>query len=69
MKAWRERKSENKDEQEKLYPGYGLGKHKSYATKAHREAILNLGVSPVHRPSFLTKRIGGKKWTQSKSEI
>lgn len=43
------------DETEGLYPGYGFAKHKGYATKAHREAILNLGVSPVHRLSFLKK--------------
>lgn len=43
------------DETETLYGGYGFAKHKGYATKAHRQAILDLGVSPVHRPSFLTK--------------
>ncbi len=48
------------DELELLYPGYGLGKHKGYATKAHRQALLELGISPVHRPSFLTKLLGGK---------
>jgi ribonuclease HII len=49
------------DIQEELYPGYGLGGHKGYATKAHREAILNLGVSPLHRPSFLKKLLGEKE--------
>ncbi len=49
------------DETEKIYPGYGLGKHKGYATKAHREALLSLGVSPIHRPSFLKKLLGGEK--------
>ena len=48
------------DEAEKLYSGYGLGKHKGYATKAHREALISLGVSPVHRPSFLKKLLGEK---------
>lgn len=48
------------DEAEKIYGGYGLGKHKGYATKAHREALLSLGVSPVHRPSFLKKLLGGE---------
>lgn len=43
------------DEAEKKYPGYGLGKHKGYATKEHREAILRLGPSPFHRMSFLGK--------------
>ena len=46
------------DETEKLYPGYGFAKHKGYATKTHRQAILDLGVSPVHRPSFLKKLLG-----------
>lgn len=48
------------DEHEKLFSGYGFGKHKGYATKAHREAILSLGVSPVHRPCFLKKLLGEK---------
>lgn len=46
------------DETEKLYPGYGFAKHKGYATKIHRQAILDLGVSQVHRPSFLKKLLG-----------
>ena len=49
------------DEEEKLYSGYGLGKHKGYATKAHRQALIDLGISPVHRPSFLKKLLGEKK--------
>lgn len=49
------------DELELLYPGYGLGKHKGYATKAHRQALLELGISPLHRPSFLTKLLSGKQ--------
>lgn len=48
------------DESEKLYPGYGLGKHKGYATKIHREAILNMGASPLHRMSFLKKLLGDR---------
>jgi len=34
------------------YPGYGLAGHKGYPTKAHREAIIKLGVTPIHRRSF-----------------
>ncbi len=37
---------------DKPYPGYGLGKHKGYGTKEHREAIKRLGLSEVHRKSF-----------------
>ncbi len=43
-------------EQAKLYPGYGFEKHKGYGTKAHYEAIAKLGMSPIHRPSFLKKK-------------
>lgn len=46
------------DREEKLYSGYGLGKHKGYATKAHSEALIELGISPLHRKSFLKKLLG-----------
>jgi ribonuclease HII len=39
-------------ELELIYPGYGFASHKGYGTRAHREAIQRLGVSPVHRLSF-----------------
>ena len=39
----------------KKYPGYGFEKHKGYGTKAHYEAIEELGVSEIHRRSFLKK--------------
>lgn len=35
-----------------LYPGYGLAGHKGYPTKAHRDALVELGVTPIHRRSF-----------------
>lgn len=38
---------------EQLYPGYGISRHKGYATKTHREAIVRLGPTPLHRRSFL----------------
>jgi ribonuclease HII len=34
------------------FPGYGFAAHKGYGTKAHRAALQQLGVSPVHRLSF-----------------
>lgn len=34
------------------YPGYGWEKNMGYPTKAHREAILRLGPTPIHRRSF-----------------
>ncbi|WP_256761443.1 ribonuclease HII [Cohnella sp. WQ 127256] len=36
-----------------LYPGYGIAAHKGYGTKVHREALLELGPTPLHRRSFL----------------
>lgn len=37
---------------DRIYPGYGFARHKGYATRAHREAITRLGISPIHRRSF-----------------
>lgn len=34
------------------YPGYGFASHKGYTCQEHREAILALGASPLHRRSF-----------------
>ena len=34
------------------FPGYGFDRHKGYPTVAHREALAELGASPVHRTSF-----------------
>ncbi|NVJ65121.1 MAG: ribonuclease HII [Gammaproteobacteria bacterium] len=39
-------------EMDKLYPGYGFAKHKGYPTKQHREAIQELGITPIHRRSY-----------------
>lgn len=36
-----------------LYPEYGIGIHKGYATKLHREQIQALGPTPMHRKSFM----------------
>jgi ribonuclease HII len=44
------------------YPGYGLARHKGYGGSAqHREALLRLGPSAAHRPSFLRKLLGQPK--------
>lgn len=34
------------------YPQYGFEIHMGYGTKAHREAILKYGRSPIHRVSY-----------------
>ena len=40
------------------YPGYGFQIHKGYGTKAHYEALRELGPSPIHRMTFLKKFYG-----------
>ena len=35
-----------------LHPGWEFASHVGYATPEHRDAILRLGVSPLHRLSF-----------------
>jgi ribonuclease HII len=39
-------------ELDRQYPGYGLAGHKGYPTKAHVQALEQLGVTPIHRRSF-----------------
>jgi ribonuclease HII len=34
------------------YPGYGFAAHKGYTCQEHRDAIRELGASPLHRRSF-----------------
>ena len=34
------------------YPGYGFAAHKGYPTKVHMQALLDLGITPIHRRSF-----------------
>ena len=35
-----------------IYRGYGLAKHKGYATEIHRAAIKKFGPTDIHRKSF-----------------
>lgn len=37
---------------DKKYPGYNLGKHAGYPTKEHRNAVQEIGPSPIHRKTF-----------------
>lgn len=34
------------------YPQYGFDRHKGYGTAAHRAAIIQHGLTPIHRKSF-----------------
>ena len=38
------------------YPGYQLARHKGYGVPAHRAALQQLGISPIHRCSYLPVR-------------
>ena len=48
-------------ELDREYPEYGFAKHKGYGTKAHMEAIQKYGVSEVHRKTFMTDKVLGRK--------
>ena len=37
------------------YPGYGFEIHKGYGTRAHYDALRELGASKIHRMTFLKK--------------
>ena len=40
------------------FPGYGLERHAGYGTALHREALLALGPTSMHRRSFLRRLLG-----------
>ena len=40
-------------ELDRLYPQYGIAKHKGYPTKEHMDAVRKYGPSPIHRQTFL----------------
>lgn len=44
-------------EWEEDFPGYNIKQHKGYGTKEHREKVNLLGVTEIHRKSFLKKII------------
>ncbi len=47
-------------EMDKAYPQYGFARHKGYPTADHYRAILNYGILPIHRKTFL-KNLDEKK--------
>ena len=40
-------------ELDKMYPEYGIAKHKGYPTKDHMDAVRKYGPAPIYRMSFL----------------
>ena len=49
-KVTRDRQCEELD---KLYPEYGIAKHKGYPTKDHMDAVRKFGPAPIYRKTFL----------------
>lgn len=49
-KVTRDRQCEELD---RLYPQYGIAKHKGYGTKEHMDALRKYGPSPIHRKQFI----------------
>jgi ribonuclease HII len=47
------------------YPGYGWERNQGYATREHRSAIRELGLTPFHRRSFLAlqRTLAGEQGT------
>ncbi len=48
----------------KLYPEYGLAKHKGYGTKLHMEALKKYGPCPIHRRTFSPIKELVSDWTR-----
>ncbi len=43
-------------ELDRIYPGYGLARHKGYCTPEHQRALSRLGPTPEHRTRFAPVR-------------
>ncbi len=41
------------EEMDRMYPEYGIAKHKGYGTKAHMDALRRYGPAPIHRTKFI----------------
>lgn len=39
-------------EYDRKYPSYGFASHKGYPTRAHKQAIRDNGICPIHRKTF-----------------
>lgn len=43
-------------ELDRKYPGYNLAQNKGYPVREHQDALMQLGVTPIHRRSFAPVR-------------
>ena len=57
-KVYRDKLMEKYDE---IYPEYGFKKHKGYGTKAHIDAIREVGPCGIHRMTFIKNFWDGKE--------
>ena len=44
-------------EYDQVIPGYDFASNKGYGTKAHLAGLKELGPSPIHRMTFISKYI------------
>lgn len=71
-------------EMDEIYPGYAFASNKGYGTKAHYEGLMELGMTPIHRRTFIKENQVAKKvyavkvgrkpgiyytWDECKSEV
>lgn len=49
-------------ELDETYPGYGLGGHKGYGTKAHMDAVRLHGGTPEHRYTYKNVAAAHRQW-------
>lgn len=47
-------------EMDSVYPGYGFAKNKGYGTKEHMMGIREIGLTSIHRKTFITDKVLGK---------
>lgn len=49
-------RDERMREWDRIYPGYGLARHKGYGTAEHLAALQQYGLTPIHRRSYAPVR-------------
>ena len=56
---------------DKIFPEYGLAKHKGYGTKQHMEALINFKATPIHRKSFkpVSQNLPTIAWLQKSKRV
>ncbi len=64
----KETRDRQMEELDRVFPGYGFGRHMGYGTPAHQEALQRLGPCDIHRRSFKpVARVCGEKVVETPS--